>query len=427
MRLMQKFQYQFQMKFGEDTEKQIENQKNPRLRDVKTICLWISYAETRVFGCAAASGQSEHCAKQQNMQIRVVPKHFIASLQLRDLIAKACPCLHSARSRQMSGWKSPGQPVLRTGKEFLLFHKWCCIRIDFIILYTICCSSHPFTAFLMRQRDHGGSSCMPGASAQRLVFCRLSGLVAHLLSDDAAAWCTTTMGCTWQSEGAFFQKNMQLSNCSPKTPSPCELARSVLCVIQILFWKWLSTVVVCDTQATSLDRNPKMTAHFNLEMQSFVNRQFVICYGYSMLFQYSDSEDAYGLCSCYIMTSIVSSCREWWSAEWKVGVVGFGSLAGSDESSWHLGLWGYRCATPRNSLSGSCWCRRHFCNEKAKSVVVRFTFSILQKQQALKRWKGTEKHFDDLWCWSDLTCAHLRSVFLGVQSWFGEVLRSIRP
>ena len=48
------------------------------------------------------------------------------------------------------------------------------------------------------------------------------------------------------------------------------------------------------------------------------------------------------------------------------GVVGFGSLAGSDESSWHLGLWGYRCATPRNSLSGSCWCRRHFCNEKAK-------------------------------------------------------------
>ena len=86
-----KIQYQFQMKFGEDTEKQIENKKNPRLRDVKIICLWISFAETRVFGCAAASGQSEPCAKQQNMQIRVVPKHFITSLQLLDLIAKVSP------------------------------------------------------------------------------------------------------------------------------------------------------------------------------------------------------------------------------------------------------------------------------------------------------------------------------------------------
>lgn len=129
--LMPKFQYQFQMEFGEDTEKTMEHQKHPRLRDLKTICLWISYAETRVFGCAAASGQSEPCAKQQNMQIRVVPKHFITSLQLLDLIAKVSPCLHSARSRQMSGWKSPGQPVLRMGKEFLLFHKWCCIGIDF--------------------------------------------------------------------------------------------------------------------------------------------------------------------------------------------------------------------------------------------------------------------------------------------------------
>lgn len=201
--------------------------KSPRLRDLKTMCLWISYAETRVFGCAAASGQSEPCAKQQSMQIRVVPKHFITSLQLLDLIAKVSPWLHSARSRQMSGWKSPGQPVLRTGKDFFLFHKWYCICTDFI---HFCCSSPTFTAFLMRQRNHGGSSCMPGAFAQRLVFCRLSGLVAHLLSDDAAAWCTTTMGCTWQSEGAFF-KNMQLltqntvtmwtgSICSVCYPSP---------------------------------------------------------------------------------------------------------------------------------------------------------------------------------------------------------------
>lgn len=65
--------------------------KSPRLRDLKTMCLWISYAETRVFGCAAASGQSEPCAKQQSMQIRVVPKHFITSLQLLDLIAKVSP------------------------------------------------------------------------------------------------------------------------------------------------------------------------------------------------------------------------------------------------------------------------------------------------------------------------------------------------
>lgn len=123
----------------EKTWKKIEKSTFESLRDLKNICLWISYAETRVFGCAAASGQ------QQNMQIRVVPKHFITSLQLLDLIAlkfvRMC-IFQRSRGRWVVGRVRASQCFGRASD--LLFHKWCCISINFI---HFCCSSHPFTAF----------------------------------------------------------------------------------------------------------------------------------------------------------------------------------------------------------------------------------------------------------------------------------------
>lgn len=194
------------MEFGEDTEKRWK---------IKNIHVW---EMSRSFVCGAAMLRPEflaalrHQASQNHVQNSKRCRSELC--QTTSSLCSNCwiwllkflrACIQRGRGRWVVGrvWASQ---CFGRARIFFCFTSGVASTLTLI---HFCCSSHPFTAFLMRQRNHGGSSCMPGAFAQRLVFCRLSGLVAHLLSDDAAAWCTTTMGCTWQSEGAFF-KSMQL-------------------------------------------------------------------------------------------------------------------------------------------------------------------------------------------------------------------------